>query len=116
MNKAERRWRIALGPYEWSKHTYAREPSNEYTLLGRAKKGLQYGALAVDSEGKYVLIIGDHVTSIDTRDFKRAMNRFKQVEGFRREKPPLVNQHQAPQVAPLVLVRKYRALTDPVTA
>jgi hypothetical protein len=70
-------WTIFLGASEWAKHTYAREPGNEYRLIGRATRGMQYGALAINQLGEYFLINGDHVTRIHSKHIKRAVDQAK---------------------------------------
>lgn len=89
MTATQKTWKIALGAHEWSKQTYAREPSNEYRLLGRAKRGMQFGALAIDRQDQYVLINGDYVTNIHSNAIKRAM------EHAKRETPWTPQSHAA---------------------
>ena len=63
-------WSIRLGQPEWSKFTYQRPVDDPLKLLGSARHGHQYGALA-KLEDELVLVVGDYVTALGKSDQKQ---------------------------------------------
>ena len=58
-------WSIRLGQPEWSKFTYQRPADDPLKLLGSARHGHQYGALA-KLEDELVLVVGDYTCTAMT--------------------------------------------------
>ena len=71
-----------MGELEWAKHTYERSADDPLELLGSARHGLQSGALARLGK-EFVLVVGDHVTSLshsDNKDLAAAVARAEAVD------------------------------------
>ena len=95
-----------MGPLEWAKHTYERSADDLLELLGSARHGLQSGALARLGDG-FVLVVGDHVTSLshsDNKDLAAAVARAGAVDR------PFVFQPMPLQTAPppVVVIKRRR--------
>ncbi len=58
-----------MGAHECAKHTYERSADDPLHLMGSARRGLQVGAIA-KLEGEFVLVVGDHVTTLSHADNK----------------------------------------------
>lgn len=66
-------WSVRLGSMEWVKFTYARTEADDLKLLGSVKRGLQMGALAVNAEGQYFQVVGDHLVALNKNVISKAI-------------------------------------------
>ncbi len=66
---------MRLGTLEWSRYTYSRPDNDPLRLLGSVRRGLQIGALALNEQGQYVQVVGDHITPLNTSQISRAMTK-----------------------------------------
>ena len=98
--KSNSHWSVRLGTLEWARHTYARPEGDRLELLGSARHGLQVGALA-KLEGAFVLVVGDHVTTLSHADSKELATATAHA---RKVDKPFVFQPAPAQVAPPVVV------------
>jgi hypothetical protein len=60
-------WVVRLGREEWQRFTYERPEGSPLQLLGSVAQGAGIGALAVDEDGNYLQVNGDHVSPIKQR-------------------------------------------------
>lgn len=107
-------WRVVLGRLAWSRHTYERPVGDPLKLIGSVSKGLQVGALAMTAEGEYVLVVGDHLTPLKTKEIAKAVANAPKESNpeFSRETPPwLVARKESP--APVVILKKRRVAVMP---
>ena len=108
--KTKSRWSVRLGLPEWAKHTYERSPEDPLQLLGSAHRGMQNGALA-KLEGKFVLVVGDHVTPLshaDNKDIAALMARAAPVD-----QTPFFQPAPVRTAPPVVVVIKRRRVPAP---
>ena len=75
-------WHIRLGVPEWSRYTYARAEGDVLRLLGSVRRGPQIGALAMTEEGRYVQVVGDYITPLNSGQLTRAMAKAKPEEFY----------------------------------
>jgi hypothetical protein len=66
-------WVVRLGREEWQRFTYERPEGNPLRLLGSVAQGAGMGALAVDEEGNYLQVNGDHVSPLSSGQLRRAI-------------------------------------------
>src|SRR5687767_13792701 len=66
-------WVVRLGREEWQRFTYERPEGNPLRLLGSVSKGAGIGALAVDEDGNYLQVNGDHVSLLSSGQLRRAV-------------------------------------------
>jgi hypothetical protein len=104
--KSKSYWSVRIGSLEWAKHTYERSADDPLELLGSARHGLQSGALARLGK-EFVLVVGDHVTSLshsDNKDLAAAVARAEAVDR------PFVFQPMPLQTAPppVVVIKRRR--------
>lgn len=110
-------WRVVLGRLAWSRYTYERPHGDALKLLGSVSKGMQVGALAMTLDEKYVQVVGDHITPLNTREITKAVaNAPKESAArypdFSRESAlVLVARKDTP--APVVIVKKRRVAVMP---
>ena len=105
--KSNSHWSVRLGNLEWAKHTYERSADDPLQLLGSARRGLQVGALA-KLEGAFVLVVGDHVTTLshaDSKELAAATVHAKKVD-----KPFVFHPAPAKGAPPVVVVIKRRRI------
>ncbi len=98
--KSKSRWSVRLGSPEWAKHTYERSADDPLRLLGSARRGLQSGALA-KLEDEFVLVVGDHVSTLSHADNKELAAATARTEPDDR---PYVFQPAPVRAAPPVIV------------
>jgi hypothetical protein len=107
-------WRVVLGRAAWSRHTYERPEGADLKLVGSASKGAQVGALAMTAEGEYVLLVGDHLSPLKTKEIAKAVAKAPREsnQAFSRETPPTLEAcDESP--APVVTVKKRRIAVMP---
>jgi hypothetical protein len=108
--KSKSRWSVRLGSIEWAKFTYERSAQDPLHLLGSARKGQQSGALAKLNDA-FVLVVGDHVTTLSHADDKALAAATTHAKSDDR---PFVFQPVPTQVAkPVVVVIKRRRIPAP---
>jgi len=95
------KWLIRLGRSEWIRFTYDRPADDPLTLLGSIRRGMRFGALAINSTGEYVQVNGDHVSSLNASQVRNAL---RGVIGP--EEPP--QRKPAPGPAPVVVIKRRR--------
>jgi hypothetical protein len=107
-------WRVVLGRAAWSRHTHERAEGDELKLLGSVSKGAQVGALAMTAEGKYVQVVGDHLTPLKTKDIAKAIANAPKESNpeFSREAPPWQVARKESAV-PVVVLKKRRVAVMP---
>jgi len=94
---------IGLGRAEWLRFTYERTPDDGYTLIGSVRRGPRMGALAVDAQGQYVQVNGDHISPLNTSQLRIAVERANSKQAPMRPAP---RPSTAP--APVVIVKRRR--------
>lgn len=97
---------MRLGAPEWAKYTYERAPEDPLRLLGSARHGMQIGALAKLGD-EFVLVVGDHVTSLSHADNKQL---FAVTAHVRTVEPVFVVQPALVRAAPPVVIIKRRRI------
>jgi len=111
------KWIVCLGEAEWSRFTHAGVANTGVQLLGCIRRGPQMGALALDEQGRYVQLNGDHRTELNQSQVASACRRARHEHrsgprvGFRR--PGTTYQPAASKPvasAPVVIVRKRKVL------
>ena len=108
--KSKPGWSVRLGSLEWARHTYERAHDDSIQLLGSARRGLQSGALA-KVEGEFVLVVGDHVTTLSHADNKELAAATAHAKTF--ERPAEFLQPPVPKAPPVVVVIKRRRIPVP---
>jgi hypothetical protein len=108
-------WKVVLGKLAWSKFTYERPAGAPLKLIGSVRKGLQSGALAMTPEGDYVLVVGDHLTPLKTKEIARAVAKApKETNSVFAKERPLPWQGAITEMpAPAVIVKKRRIAVMP---
>lgn len=108
--KPKSQWSVRLGAPEWAKFTYERPAEDLLRLLGSARRGMQSGALA-KLGNDFVLVVGDHVTSLSHADNKQLAAATAHV----RTVEPVLSVKAAPVSAapPVVVVIKRRRIPVP---
>jgi hypothetical protein len=66
-------WVVRLGREEWQRFTYERPEDSPLRLLGSVTRGAGMGALAVDEDGNYLQVNGDHVSALSSGQLRRAV-------------------------------------------
>lgn len=66
-------WVVRLGREEWQRFTYERPEGHPLRLLGSVARGAGMGALAVDEDGNYLQVNGDHVSPLSGGQLRRAV-------------------------------------------
>lgn len=66
-------WHIRLGNLEAQRHTYIRAVGDKLRLLGSIRRGAQVGALAINADGRYLAVVGDYETPLNSSQVTRAM-------------------------------------------
>lgn len=69
------KWFVQLGEAEWARFTHARQAPDELRLLGSIRRDAQMGALAVDAEGRFFQVNGDHITPLSQSQVAAAVRR-----------------------------------------
>ena len=101
------KWLVRLGRSEWLRFTYDRPPGDPLTLLGSIRRGMRFGALAINAEGEYVQVNGDHVSSLNASQVRNAL---RGVLGP--EEPPRPPKTE-PEHKPVVVIKRRRIVTRP---
>ena len=108
--KSKSRWSVRLGAHEWAKHTYERSAEEPLRLLGSARRGLQSGAIArLDDE--FVLVVGDHVTTLSHADNKELTAATAHNEPD--DRPYVFQPAPARATPPVIVVIKRRRVPAP---
>lgn len=108
---SQRKWIARLGDSEWAQFTHAGAMKDGLQLLGSLRRGMQTGALARDLEGRYVLLNGDHQTTVNQSQVEAAVRRATPRPG--QAGAPAVTYQPVigrPQGTPVVVVRRRRVL------
>lgn len=92
-------WTIRLGEAEWRRHTTGEDGLDSLRMLGSVQRGAQFGALAIDPEGRLFQVNGEHAVFIGTRKLER------KVEAA------LARHSRPPRTAPVVTVKVLRRRT-----
>ena len=100
------KWDVRLGPAEWARHTHARDLDPSLQLLGSVQRGAQMGALAVDSQGEYFQVNGQHLAPLNKRLIAKAVAAAQKRAPGRGAPPP------KPRPAPVVTVKRRRFPTS----
>lgn len=111
MKNHHNRWRVQLGEEFALQYTYARLDGDPLRLLGSVSRGLQTGALAQTSDGRYAQLNGDYVTPLCNSQLQRAVNAAQLA-------PVLPAVWRKPTAAPpappvVVIVKRSRTLAPP---
>jgi hypothetical protein len=67
---------VRLGPAEWGRFARKRD-TDRFELLSSVRQGASMGALAVTPEGRYLQVNGDHVSSLNMNELRRAVQSAK---------------------------------------
>jgi hypothetical protein len=111
------KWIVCLGEAEWGRFTHAGVADEGVQLLGSIRRGPQMGALALDEQGRYLQLNGDHRTELNQSQVAAACRRARHEPrtgpraGFRRPGTtyqPVVG--KPPATPPVVTVRKRKIL------
>ena len=111
----KKKWTVTLGQEEWALFTHPRPPEDELRLLGSVRRGPQMGALAIDRQGKYLQVNGDHVNELSQSQLAAAVERAnaQQVAAHQLRNADWARQRlvaKAPAKPPVVVVRRRRNL------
>jgi hypothetical protein len=96
-------WVVRLGRQEWQRFTYERPEGNPLRLLGSVSQGAGMGALAMDENGNYLQVNGDHVSPLTSDQLRRAVAAAK-------DWTPARPSRQEPSRAPVVVIKRRRLL------
>lgn len=102
----KKKWLVRLGEAEWLRFTYPRTDGDLW-LLGSIRRGAQMGALALDANGRYLQVNGDHVSPLSHSQVAAAVARAGAHD---------LSHHRAASAAktapkpPVVIVRKRRVI------
>jgi hypothetical protein len=69
------KWFIQLGEAEGARFTHVPQAPGGLRVLGSIRRDAQIGALAVDEQGRYVQVNGDHVTVLSQSQVAAAVRR-----------------------------------------
>jgi hypothetical protein len=69
------KWFIQLGEAEGARFTHVPQAPGGLRVLGSIRRDAQIGALAVDEQGRYVQVNGDHVTALSQSQVAAAVRR-----------------------------------------
>lgn len=103
-------WHIRLGKLEAERHTYMRAVDDKLRLLGSIRRGAQVGALAINADGRYLAVVGDYETALNTSQVTRAMS--SAVHELVSRKAPACTQN----TAPTVIIKRRRTFVAPSAA
>jgi hypothetical protein len=98
-------WVVRLGREEWQRFTYERSEGNPLRLLGSVTKGAGTGALAVDEDGNYLQVNGDHVSPLNSGQLRRAVAAAR-TSGWT---PAMPTRHE-PSRVPVVVIKRRRVV------
>jgi hypothetical protein len=98
-------WVVRLGREEWQRFTYERPESNSLRLLGSVTRGAGMGALAVDEDGNYLQVNGDHVSPLNSGQLRRAVAAAR-TSDWR----PVVPTRHEPSRVPVVVIKRRRVV------
>jgi hypothetical protein len=95
--------------------THPRPPEDELRLLGSVRRGPQMGALAIDRQGRYLQVNGDHVNELSQSQLAAAVERAtaQQVAAYQLRNADWARQRLIAKPAakpPVVVVRRRRNL------
>ncbi|AKJ31675.1 hypothetical protein [Caldimonas brevitalea] len=107
MARSSQQWRVRLGDVYWRRFTHPRAEDDPLRLLGSIERGAQIGALAVDPEGLYFQVNGDHLAALSTSQVRAAVRRAQGGGSNDPEPRPKANPQQS---APVVIVKRKRVL------
>jgi hypothetical protein len=96
------KWTVCLGRPQWERHTYERDDYADLRLLGSVRRGEQFGALAINREGQYQLVVGDHCTALNTSKISGAIA----VAAMHAAKAARTAKRVAPAAVPVVIKRR----------
>lgn len=96
-------WVVRLGREEWQRFTYERPEDSPLRLLGSVTRGAGMGALAVDEDGNYLQVNGDHVSQLSSGQLRRAVAAAK-TSNWTPARPT----RQEPSRVPVVVVKRRR--------
>ena len=98
-------WVVRLGREEWQRFTYERPEGNPLRLLGSVVRGAGMGALAVDEDGNYLQVNGDHVSLLSSSQLRRAVAAAK-TSSWTPARPT----RPEPSRVPVVVVKRRRLI------
>ncbi|MCW7539528.1 hypothetical protein OOT46_16925 [Aquabacterium sp. A7-Y] len=104
MARRNQQWRVRLGEMYWRRFTHPRPEGDTLELLGSIERGAQIGALAVNGEGHYFQLNGDHSTVLSTSQVRAAVRR---AEAAPQVAPPR-QRLSVPAQPPVVIVKRRR--------
>lgn len=104
-------WVVRLGREEWQRFTYERSEGNPLRLLGSVTQGAGMGALAVDQDGNYLQVNGDHVSPLNSGQLRRAVAAARTFSWT-----SAVPTRQEPSRVPVVVIKRRRVVPATDTA
>lgn len=104
-------WVVRLGREEWQRFTYERPEGDPLRLVGSVSQGAGMGALAVDIDGNYLQVNGDHVSRLNDEQLRRAV-----AAANASSWTPVVPTRQDPSRVPVVVVKRRRLLPGAAAA
>lgn len=96
-------WQVRLGAQEWQRFTYPRPEGDPLQLLGSVRRGARIGALAITPDGQYLQVNGDHLSTLNGSQIRRALSKAEPA----RAKP---SAPASPQNAPVVVIKRRRTI------
>jgi hypothetical protein len=96
-------WVVRLGRDEWQRFTYERSDDNPLRLLGSVAQGAGMGALAVDEDGNYLQINGDHISPLNSSQLRRAV-----AAARTSDRTPATHTRLEPSRVPVVVIKRRR--------
>ncbi len=98
-------WVVRLGREEWQRFTYERFEGDSLRLLGSVSQGAAMGALAVDEDGNYLQVNGDHVSPLNDGQLRRAVASARTSDWT-----PAVPTRREPSRVPVVVIKRRRVV------